>query len=604
LDELITRLPEVSYKRTHIAECGPGREITLRGISEQKRTLVLLDGVPINDGINGAVNWSMVTTDTVERVEVVPGPMSALYGSGAMGGVINIITRTAEASSETKLKGGYGSLNTYEASAVQAGKADGLNYLLNARAYGTDGYVTQKAPEAFHSENEREEQNFFGKLVFSRNSLSDLTAGMHYVFEEYNRGVRTDNQENRRFGMHLTYNRQSTAGAQLTATLYGHLMNRDLDLGARPDYTTLDHTEKEDSFRIGELFSYSMSPGKRHLLTVGLDSYMVGMDKENQYAASDRTGRAEGKQALAALFAQDEMTFDIGGNRLIVTLGLRGDYCNSFDGASSDTAPGAFDPVDETYEDQSWTSFNPKLGLVYLYGDRTTFRLSGGRSYAAPTLFEMYTVFTRGPMLLYGNPDLDPESALSGEFGVEHRFLDNLEGSLSAYYTRGYDFIGSREIAFFQYQYDNINEMSAAGVSLDLNWALHEEWTLYGGYKYDRSRIEKDENDFSVEGNQLPFEPEHRGNLGLIYTNPKWVTMNLNVRFEDVRYTDFENTEETRLDDYVTVDLTLTGRFNTQIGWKLTGENLLDEPYDVYSIPLYQSESPGLLVSGSVTLEF
>ena len=604
LDELMRGITDIAAKRTHVAECGPGREITLRGINEQKRTLVLLDGVPMNDGINGAVNWSIVSTDIVERVEIVPGPMSALYGSGAMGGVINIITRTPKKNNETGLRLGYGSLDTYSASLVQGGHFDNLDYLVSGRITDTDGYIPVKDPEPFHSDNERTDKNLFGKVTAFQDNISSITAGVSYVDEDYNRGVRTDNQENKKAGLNLTYKRSPDPDSELVATVYGHLMDRNLELGARPDYATLDHTEQEDSYRIGELFKYSSALNRVHTLTAGLDSTLAVMDKENVYNASDRRGKAEGKQALVSLFAQDEMAYDMGRNRMVVNLGVRGDYCKSFDGASSDTDPGRFDPVDEQYDDRSWTAFNPKLSLAYLVGDRTTFRLSGGKSFAAPTLFEMYTVFTRGPMLLYGNPELDPETALSGEIGMDHRFTDKLMTRLSAYYTKGEDFIGSREIDTNQYLMDNITEITASGANVELHYDIDERWSVYGWYNYNRSRVEKDDVDPTTEGNRLPFAADHRAKAGIVARYMPFVTVDLSVRYEGERDVDLANTDHTRLDDYVTVDLSLLGRINDHLGWKLAAENLLDEPYDVYSIPTYLSESPGILINGEIQLNF
>ena len=122
VDDFLKRIPSVSYSRVHQAECGPGRDITLRGISEQKRTLILVDGIPVNDSVTGAVNWSLIPKESVERIEVIRGPMSALYGSGAMGGVINVVTKKPEENNETLLKGGYGMMNTYKATLLQGGK--------------------------------------------------------------------------------------------------------------------------------------------------------------------------------------------------------------------------------------------------------------------------------------------------------------------------------------------------------------------------------------------------------------------------------------------------------------------------------------------------
>ncbi|MEN6484826.1 MAG: TonB-dependent receptor plug domain-containing protein, partial [Syntrophobacteraceae bacterium] len=82
--------------------------VILRGMPEQKRTLILLDGQPLNDGYTGIVNWNAILPDNIERIEVARGPFSSLYGGNAMGGVINLMTRMPE-KREAVLRSGYGS---------------------------------------------------------------------------------------------------------------------------------------------------------------------------------------------------------------------------------------------------------------------------------------------------------------------------------------------------------------------------------------------------------------------------------------------------------------------------------------------------------------
>ena len=87
-------------------------KVQLRGLAGQDMTLILLDGLPLNDGYNGSVDWNTVSTENVERIEIIRGPASALYGGNAMGGVINIITKTPDKFyANTKI--GYGRSDTY-----------------------------------------------------------------------------------------------------------------------------------------------------------------------------------------------------------------------------------------------------------------------------------------------------------------------------------------------------------------------------------------------------------------------------------------------------------------------------------------------------------
>lgn len=110
VDEAVNLLPGLFDKRAKGLDT-TGR-VVLRGMPDQRRTLVLLDGQPLNNGYTGQVDWNTTNPEDVERIEVARGPFSSLYGGNAMGGVINILTRMPE-KREITLKGGYGSDNTW-----------------------------------------------------------------------------------------------------------------------------------------------------------------------------------------------------------------------------------------------------------------------------------------------------------------------------------------------------------------------------------------------------------------------------------------------------------------------------------------------------------
>lgn len=606
LDEHLQRIPSVSHSREHHAECGPGRDITLRGIHDQKRTLVLLDGIPVNDAITGAVNWSMIPPDAVERVEVVRGPMSALYGSGAMGGVINIITRTPRRPNETSFGGSYGSLDSAAASLRQGGMFDNVGYLAAGRIYRTDGYVQAAEDQDYHTPNARTDLSLLGKFLVFPDERSLLTFRISYVNEDYSRGIRTDDQNNSVAALSLTYGRVTRQDINLTGSLYGRYMTREVDLGAPPVYLDHDHTEFDDVKEVGQLFQVDFPVAGFNTVSVGIDSSYATMDRRNEYDLVERVSSAEGNQLSVSLFAQDELTIGKPRTRLIVTPGVRVDYSRAGDGASVDTNPAPNPAVDETYPDRAWVAVNPKVSAVFRHADSTSIRASVGRSFASPTLFELYTVFTRGPMLLYGNPELDPESAWSVDVGVDQWFHDNFLGRLSGYYTRGEEFIGTRMVDGnpLQLQMDNITAVQILGGDVELQLDLASMWSFYGGYTINQSTVLEDDSDATIEGNQLPFEPLHRARLGVVFHYQEWVHVDLSARYSGASFTDIENTEETMLDHHLSLDLAVSGALFGLVRWKFAFRNLLNHEYDIYSVPTQTSVAPGFLFDGHLALTF
>lgn len=141
-DEALTYLPGVYTKRPGGHEPSVmGTNVVMRGIPDYSRTLVLVDGQTLNDPYIGAVTWESVPAETIKSIEVVPGPFSSLYGGSAMGGVINIITRTPT-KREFSVKGGYGTDNFKSGSVVYQDRiGESVGVVLDYAYKQSDGYV-------------------------------------------------------------------------------------------------------------------------------------------------------------------------------------------------------------------------------------------------------------------------------------------------------------------------------------------------------------------------------------------------------------------------------------------------------------------------------
>ena len=601
IDEMIKLLPGVGMKRSFTAECGPGRELTLGGVPEQKRTLVLVDGVPVNDGFSGAVNWSLIPKDSVERVELVHGPMSALYGSGAMGGVINIITKTPTPEGLTAVELSAGSDDTYSTFMEHSKRNGAHGYYLSGRFYDTDGYMKVKHPKPYHEKNERQDWNVMGKYFYFPDRLSKLTLSSYAVEENYSRGRIYTDQRNRQLGVQGSYETELGNGDALSLSLFYNYNNRLVEVsGPRPAYNALEHTEENDVHRIGEMFKMTMLLDEVNTFTWGVDASYTFFDKDNDYKLTLRDAYAEGEQVLVSAFAQNESVLDYGEHVFMPTVGLRADYGKSFDGVMFDSGLS----VDRRYDEESWSALSPKLGLVYRYKNSTTVRTGIGTSFSAPTLSELYNVFDRGPFVINGNPELDPERSISYTLGLEQRVSEDLNFQIDGFYTRGKDFISTRIVSapFISY-YDNISEVEIKGVNTSLTYAFNSELSSYLGYSYTDSQIVKDEFNSSNEGNDVPFQPNHKFRIGMVYALSDNFSLDLSANYFDERYTAVSGGKENLLDSYVSVDLFMTKKLTKAVDLSIGVENLLDEKNTVYSLPSEEaSYSPGLTASISLRI--
>ena len=141
IDDAFSIIPGVFVKRTK-GLMDTTSSVRLRGFNNDRYTLILVDGQPVNDAYTGGVEWGMLPIESVEKIEVVKGPASALYGGNAMGGVINIITRTPE-KTHGLIKGGMGNNGTYRYSASCGTRfKDKFSLRVSYEGESTDGYPT------------------------------------------------------------------------------------------------------------------------------------------------------------------------------------------------------------------------------------------------------------------------------------------------------------------------------------------------------------------------------------------------------------------------------------------------------------------------------
>jgi len=595
IDDFLKHVPDINIRSSHRTEVLP-RQVTLRGIPDQGKTLILIDGIPMNGVWHGWTDWSLIPTDAVERIEVVHGPASSLYGSGAMGGVINIITKKSKKPGETTFSSSYGNMNTWSINLSQSGQIDKFGYYIGGRFYQTEGYIAEKYPQPYNTKRDRTDWNATGKFMWLLDEKSSLSLGLLHSNEDVDRGRKYAHHSMATTLSYLTYEKEAE-NFTLTASIYGKYQDWKIDFDRPPKYNYVHLKEDFDLIDFGEMFKVSFLITKGNILTTGIDYKHASIHKLDRYQTVDREGETKGKQHLLSLFAQDEINLLNG--KLIFTLGARGDYYKSYDGSCYDTNPAPFSPIDEYYKDKEWISFSPKGGIVYHLSLRTSFRISVGKAFMAPSLPRLYTVMQRGIRIIKGNPELDPEKLISYETGLEHWFLNNLCGRLNLYHSDGNDFISSRTIAPNTTMFDNITKVQMQGVETELKYKVTKAWSCFAGYTFNKSTVKKDEGDPTIEGNDLPFVPKHKASLGIIYDNPGLFTTDVCLRYVGRMYTDLKNTKEDMLDDYWTLDLKLSRKIGKNTKLSLSVENLFDTHYSLPSV-FEEIESPGRIITAGL----
>ncbi len=591
IEDALQRLPEITLTRTHRTECA-AREITLRGVPDQNKTLVLMDGIPLNGPAHGWLSWSLIPKAAVERIEVVRGPMSALYGSGAIGGVINIITKKPKKVRETTISAGFGSLKTLSSSIYQSGVTDKVAYFAGGSFYNSGGYIAAKTPKAYNSNSGRLDENAIAKFIWTNADNSSLTLGTAHCYEKKDRGRTYIDHNYLMNNTYLIYEKDIAENSSIEGTAYWKNQNWNVKFDRRPAFNYLYQTEVHELIDRGASFKKNFASGAHNTITAGVDYKLSNLTMRDYFhAGAPRLGGGHGDQSLFSVFAQDEIKRNK--DKFVLTIGARGDFCRSYNGSSFDTNPAPAAPINNVYPEKSWKSFSPKAGIAYHANADTTWRASIGKAFAAPNLMKMYTVMQRGTTFVNGNPNLDPETAVSYELGVDHSFGKGLTAKIAAYRTKSDNFISSRNTSATNSVYDNITKVKIDGVEAELDYKINGNWSLAAGYANGKTIVEEDRTNAAIKGNDLPFAPRKRMRFGVTYSKPKNFMLDLGARHVGDTFTNLTNARADVLGSYWTTDLMLTKDIKHNQKLSLGVENLSDVKYDVYGIPDDKSVAPG-----------
>ena len=616
VEDIVRSAPGIyNFRHYGLQTNGIVSPLIMRGVGKN-RVLVLVDGVPQNDNFNNAiawVAWGHIPSEAIERIEIVRGPTSALYGSEGLGGVIHIITKKPKTGKQTSIRGQAGTADTYGGSLFHSRKGKGFGLMLAGGFEESDGFYMTDQPEAYNIKRYRETGKIFGKATYDLSPLSNLSFAAIYYDHETGKGRRFFYDQLRLDQYWLNY---SYKGKSITLKGLVYL-NRAAKTAfqdtASDNYTSLLREENMPCTAWGADIQGTLPLGPWAKLTLGAAFKEATWDYDNDYIGSARDAGADGRQRFISPFAN--MDFRFLDKSLIFNLGARYDRIETMDGANWDSKGSAGLPAySNIYGTSRDESFSPKLGIAYHPDNKTTLRASGGKGFRAPSLFELYKVHVRGGGTYYreANPNLKPEEIWSCEVGAERFLMDDLMGKMTFYRAFAKDYIGDRLIGTgifgggktrYEYKPDNISEVDIYGIEAEMKWYPVKDLTLFANYTYNISEVAKDENNANLQGNYLPNDPRHNMHIGLQYQNPRIINMTLLTNYYADIYYDNENRLKTG--DYWTVDVSLSRKIFERFNLYVNAENIFDRKYLVFkSVSSGDTIAPGVIVTTGLKFEF
>ena len=594
VDDLLRQVPGFSlFRRSSSLVTHPTTQgLSLRGIgpSGTSRALVLLDGIPINDPFGGWVYWNKVPLQGIERIEVVRGGGSSLWGNYALGGVVHILTRRPSERAAF-FEGSYGSQNTTNLDLLLTETWGPLRVSLEGSYFDTDGYkvVRRSRRGAIDVNADSEHKTFNGRteLVVSPD-LSFFVSGNYY---DEDRGNGTPLQINETTsGSFATGGRVRTGdGSDWALNIFTHFQNfkstfSTQALDRNSETLALDQTVPSTS--VGASLQWSRRFGS-HLVLSGADfRWIDGESDENVFAAGRfaRTRVAGGEQLLAGIFVQEVYTPH---PRWELVGSARGDYWTVYNGFRQDTPPPAGIPAQQTFSDIERMAVTPRLAALFHATPLTDLRASVYQGFRVPTINELYRVFRVRNDVTVANEHLRPERLTGGEMSVQQRW-GPLEGRLTGFWNEVKDLVANVTltrrlpdcpVGTTCRQRQNLDLARIRGLETELEFRPAKEWRFLASYIFSDTEVLDATQQRSLEGNRLAQVPEHGATLGVRYENPRWVNVSVTARYVGAQFEDDLNTF--RLGSYFVADLLLS-RPIAKWGEVFLGmENLLDTTYSV-----------------------
>jgi iron complex outermembrane receptor protein len=563
---------------------GPDSQIDLRGfgITGDQNTLVLLNGQRLNDVELTTIGWSAIPLDSIERIEILRGSGAVLYGGGATGGTINIITKAPPAGAKAASVGGstgtYGT-NEVRAGASVAGQSSGFN--LFASDLNSDNY---------RANNRLEQKNLNGSVrLFAPQGEVSLLVDLDSQNLRLP-GVRTESQ--------LETDRRGTATPDDFSTRDGARLNLGgsyelgfgrfaADLGYRDttrtsffkDYTGGPFSTYTDTHSDVWSFTPRMripyaAAGAQHSLVVGFDvdywDYLSRRAQSQDQLDANPSAHITATQRDAAVFAQHNSAF---GQGTKLTLGARVQRTTIT--AQDRVNPAAYASSSKTTRPIAW-----EIGLRQDVTNETAVYARAGQSFRQPTVDEVYSPFG-GPVGDAIVALLEPQTSHDYEIGSEYRSgALRLRASVFAMYLKN-------EIMFFAPTFSNVNLPATRrrGVEVDASAAVSPLVSLFGNVSVTDARFREGAvGGVDVSGNVIPLVPRLKVNAGVAWQLGPQTRLSGVARYVGTQYydNDQENTFH-KMPAYTVFDLKFAQTID-RLTLGLAINNLLNKLYYSYAI--------------------
>lgn len=626
VDDMLRQVPGFTlFRRSDSRSANPGSQgVSLRGLgpSGASRALVLENGIPMVDPFGGWVFWDRIPSVAVSSMEVFRGGGSHLYGSDALGGVVQFITRQPETFTPAfTLEGDYGNERSPDLSFWTGTRVGKWDLGLSSSLFRTDGYI---AVPLVDPDTNKPLRGTIDAPVDSEHAAVDLDVGRqvgakgrgfvrgNYYTESRDNGTRIQKNDTQIGEGAAGLDQQLGASDSLAVRLFGNVETYHQSyssIAPNRDQELLTDLQTVPSQQLGASGQWTHLFGGRDTLIAGADvAEVIGASDDHLYSKGPNTAdnAAGGRQRTSGVFGEDILRLQ---DRWTIILGARFDDWRNFNGSLIHTPVSTSGPIKATfYPDRSENAFSPRLSVLRALNRHVSVTGSIYRAFRAPTLNELYRNFQVGNVFTLGNAALTAERLTGAEAGTK---VTGWNGKLDLRGTFFWsDIVDPVENVTLKpnsspilAEKENLGRTRSRGVELDGVVHLDRNIQVSAGYAYTDATVVQYTSSVgpSLVGLDVPQVARQQFTWEARYWNPSQLLLSLQGRFVGQQFDDALN--QYPLARFYAMDLLVGRNVNRHVEVFAAAENVTDKRYQVARTPTL-SVGPPILFRVGMRVDF
>ncbi len=565
LDDAMRQVPGFSlFRRSGSRVANPTTQgVSLRGLGANgaSRALVLQDGIPLNDPFGGWVYWDRVPTESVSTVEIAQEGASSLYGSDALGGVVQFISRPAQPGG-VSIETSYGNQNTPDLSLWAGGQKGKWESTFAGEVFNTAGYVLIPEADRGLADTRAGSEHGTADLMIGRKigEYSEIFARGSYLDETRQNGTLLQTNDTKLGQGVLGANLQLGSFGALTLRFYADIQTYHQGFSSVTSVITNRDTETQTDLQtvpaqgVGGSALWSRQIGKRQTVIAGFDDHEeIGASHDIQFTAGAPSANQSsgGRVRTVGFFGEDLIQV---APRWLLSISGRLDHWSNFDASTIRVPIATGIASDVQFVDRSQNAFSPRATVRHQINSNVSWDASIYRAFRAPTLNELYRSFRQGNTLTNSNANLTAEHLTGGDAGIAVTgFNRRLEAHGTFFYNQIVNPVANVTCTALALPVldcpalipntilrvrENLGRTSAPGLELGTTGHITHDFELSVGYQYVDSKVSSFPASPALVGLWIAQVPHNTLTFEGRYSNLRIITLAVTGRMVGKQFDD------------------------------------------------------------------